>query len=243
MGIGDLLRNGAEPRIQGMRGHRPDDELVRCCRSDPEALEALYRRHVRRLTLYAASRCARPEDVADLVAATFVAAMESAHRFDPARGEALPWLIGIARHLAADASSRGAAGARRAGAVVGQRSLDPDEIAELEDRIDATRQRAELEAALKQLSVGDREALWLVGPLGLSGVQAAQALSDVPGRVSYASDESPSLAAQSPQALVPAFKHTSSRRRRRYERIRSALSKVEQRLLDELLAYRADAAG
>jgi RNA polymerase sigma factor (sigma-70 family) len=163
-----------------MRGPRPDDELVRCCRSDPEALEALYRRHVRRLTLYAASRCSRPEDVADLVAATFVAALESAHRFDPARGEALPWLVGIARHLAADAS-RGAQQERDALARVGsRRSLDPDEILELEERIDATRQHAELEAALKQLSIGDREALWLVGPLGLSGVQAAQALTMSP---------------------------------------------------------------
>jgi RNA polymerase sigma factor (sigma-70 family) len=163
-----------------MRSPLPDEELVRCCRSDPDALEALYRRHVRRLTLYAASRCARPEDVADLVAATFVAALESAHRFDPARGEAFPWLVGIARNLASDSARRAQHEREALARVVGRRSLDQDEILELEERIDATRQHAELEAALKQLSIGDREALWLVGPLGLSGAQAAQALAMSP---------------------------------------------------------------
>lgn len=83
-----------------------DDELLRRCRSDPQALEEFYRRHVRRLTLYAATRCALAEDVADLVAATFVATLESADRFDPSRGEAFPWLVGIARHLAADSAHR-----------------------------------------------------------------------------------------------------------------------------------------
>lgn len=158
----------------------PDDELVRRCRSDPDALEELYRRHVRRLTLYAASRCARPEDVADLVAATFVAALQSAHRFDPARGQVFAWLVGIARNLASDSARKVQHECEALARVVGRRSLDCDEILELEERIDATRQHAELEAALKQLKVGDREALWLVGPLGLSGAQAAQALGMSP---------------------------------------------------------------
>lgn len=113
-----------------MRNPRPNDELVRCCRSDPDALEELYRRHVRRLTLYAASRCARPEDVADIVAATFVAAMESAHRFDPARGEVFPWLVGIARNLAADATRKAQREREAPARIVGRRSLDQDEILE-----------------------------------------------------------------------------------------------------------------
>jgi RNA polymerase sigma factor (sigma-70 family) len=157
-----------------------DDELVRRCRSDPDALEELYRRHVRRLTLYAASRCARPEDVADLVAATFVAALQSAHGFDPARGQVFPWLVGIARNLASDSARKAQHEGEALARVVGRRSLDSDEILELEDRIDATREHAELEETLKQLSVGDREVLWLVGPLGFSGAQAAQALGVSP---------------------------------------------------------------
>lgn len=175
-----MLRDGGERRIQGMTERLPDDELVRRCRSDPDALEELYRRHVRRLTLYAASRCARPEDVADLVAATFVAALQSAHRFDPARGQVFPWLVGIARNLASDSARKVRHEGEALARVVGRRSLDSDEIVELEERIDATRQHAELEGALKRLNVGDREALWLIGPLGLSGAQAAQALGMSP---------------------------------------------------------------
>lgn len=175
-----MLRESGEQRIQGMRSTQPDDELVRRWRSNPDALEASYRCHVRRLTLYAARRCDRPEDVADLVAATFVTALESADRFDPARGEVFPWLVGIARNLAAD-SARQAHRERDALArIVGRRSLDADEICELEERIDAARQHAGLEGALERLSVGDREALWLVGPLGLTGAQAAEALGVSP---------------------------------------------------------------
>jgi RNA polymerase sigma factor (sigma-70 family) len=163
-----------------MTSSRRDDELVRRWRCDPDALEAAYRRHVRRLTLYAARRCNRPEDVADLVAATFVAALESADRFDPGRGEVFPWLVGIARNLAADSARRTQREGEALARVVGRRSLDQDEMLELEERIDATREHAGLEGALERLSVGDREALWLVGPLGLSGAQAAEALGMSP---------------------------------------------------------------
>ncbi len=173
-------RDAGERRIQGMSRSPPEDELVRRCRSDPDALEELYTRHVRRLTLYAASRCARPEDVADLVAATFVAAVQSAHRFDPTRGQVLPWLVGIARNLASDSARKAQHESEALARVVGRRSLDSDEILELEERIDATRQHAELEGALKELSAGDREALWLIGPVGLSGAQAAQVMGMAP---------------------------------------------------------------
>jgi RNA polymerase sigma-70 factor (ECF subfamily) len=159
---------------------RSDGELVRRCRADPDALEVLYRRHVRRLTLYAASRCSRPEDVGDLVTATFMAALESAEHFDSTRGDALPWLIGIARHLASDSARQVRREREALARVIGQRSLDPDEISELAERIDAARQHDELEQALKLLSAGDREALWLVGPLGLTGRQAAAALDMTP---------------------------------------------------------------
>lgn len=159
-----------------MNASRPDHELIRCCRSDPDALEALYRRHVRRLTLYAARRCSRPEDVADLVAGTFVAALESADRFDSARGDALPWLVGIARNLSADSARKMWREREALARAAGRRSLDEDEISELEDRIDSARQHDEIEESLKLLSIGEREALWLVGPVGFTSGQAASAL-------------------------------------------------------------------
>jgi len=153
-----------------------DAELVRRLRSDELAFEVLYRRHVRRLTSYAAARCRRPEDVADLVATTFVAAIESAGSYDPARGDVLPWLIGIARHLASD-SVRHAQREREALArVAGWRSLGQDEIADLEGRIDAARQLGDVQAAMERLHLRDREPLILLGHVGLSHIEAAQAL-------------------------------------------------------------------
>ena len=39
--------------------------------------------------------------VADLVSAVFLAAMQSAKRYDPAKAEAISWLFGIAANLLA----------------------------------------------------------------------------------------------------------------------------------------------
>jgi RNA polymerase sigma factor (sigma-70 family) len=153
-----------------------DRDLVVRLQGDPRAFEELYRRHVKRLTAYVATRCRQPEDVADLVATTFVAALESAERFDPARGEVLPWLIGIARHLSSDAVRYAQRERDALAQVAGWRSLSQDETAELDSRIDAAREVADLRGALMRLHVRDREPLVLLGYVGLTPAQAAQAL-------------------------------------------------------------------
>jgi RNA polymerase sigma-70 factor (ECF subfamily) len=153
-----------------------DRDLVGRLQSDPRAFEELYRRHVGRLTAYVATRCRQPQDAADLVASTFVAALESAERYDPARGEVLPWLIGIARHLSSDAGRYALREREALAQVAGRRTLSQDETAELEARIDAAREVADLEGALRRLHVRDREPLVLLGYVGLTSAQAAQAL-------------------------------------------------------------------
>src|SRR5688572_3241332 len=85
-----------------------DDELLRSARSDPEAFALLYRRHVHALLGYFYRRTRDPELAADLCAETFAAALDGAHRFDPARGPAVAWLYGIARRVLAHAQRRGA---------------------------------------------------------------------------------------------------------------------------------------
>lgn len=76
-----------------------DCDLVRrIATKDQGALEELFRRHRRRVMSYATRRCAQPADVADVVSATFLAVLDSAGSFDPARGAVVPWLIGIAHH-------------------------------------------------------------------------------------------------------------------------------------------------
>ena len=61
-----------------MSAESTDAELMRRAQTDPLALELLYRRHVGRVVAFAARRCREPQDVADLVAATFVSVIESA---------------------------------------------------------------------------------------------------------------------------------------------------------------------
>jgi RNA polymerase sigma factor (sigma-70 family) len=139
-------------------------------------VELLYRRHVRRITTYVATRSSRADDVADLVAATFVAAFESRATYDPARGEVVAWLIGIARHLSVDQLRQALREHDALVQVAGDRVLARDEIAELEARIDAVREAAELSGLLARLHARDREPLLLVGVVGLDYAQAAQAL-------------------------------------------------------------------
>lgn len=131
---------------------------------------------MRRLTTYVATRCREPEDVADLVATTFVAALESSTRYDPTRGEVLPWLIGIARHLSSDAARYARREREALAQIAGRRTLSPDESAELDARLDAAREAADLHKALLRLHVRNREPLVLLGYVGLTPAQAAQAL-------------------------------------------------------------------
>jgi RNA polymerase sigma factor (sigma-70 family) len=50
---------------------------------------------------------AQPDLVLDLVAETFARALERRRQFDPKRGSATGWLLGIARHLLLDAARCG----------------------------------------------------------------------------------------------------------------------------------------
>jgi RNA polymerase sigma factor (sigma-70 family) len=162
-------------------GSEPSDaEALRRVRSDPEALELLYRRHVKRVVAYAARRCREPQDVADLVAATFVSVLESAQGYDPRRGEVLPWILGIEAHLHADRGRRAYREREVLARTLGERRLDEDDYARLEAQIDAARDSRRVEAALETLPPKLREALLLVGHDGLSDREAAAALRIAP---------------------------------------------------------------
>ncbi len=88
---------------------QPDDEaILAALDAAPEAYAVFYRRHVAGLLGYFLRRTRDPELAADLCAETFAAALDGAHRFDPARGPAVAWLYGIARRLLAHAQRRGA---------------------------------------------------------------------------------------------------------------------------------------
>jgi RNA polymerase sigma factor (sigma-70 family) len=95
----------------GDEERRTDAELLAATPRDPDAFAAFYRRHVRAVVRFVAAH-ARPNDVGDLVAEVFATALVHRRRFDPDRGSAGAWLVGIARHKVADAQRRGSVEAR-----------------------------------------------------------------------------------------------------------------------------------
>ncbi len=78
-----------------------EEQLLVQAGRDRAAFEEFYRRTVARVVAFAARRCSRPEEVPDLVAAIWLEVIASAHRFDPRRGRAVPWVLGVAAHVTA----------------------------------------------------------------------------------------------------------------------------------------------
>ncbi len=97
----------------------------------------------------------RPDLVLDLVAETFARALERREQFDPQRGTAIGWLLGIARHLLLEAIRKGRvadASRRRLGM---ERIVVADEQLETIERESAS----ELERSLMGLPDEQREAI------------------------------------------------------------------------------------
>jgi len=113
---------------------RTDEQLLREPASDPEGFGVFYRRHERVVLGFFMRATGRSELALDLTAETFARALESHRGFDPGRGEARGWLLGIARHVLAGSLARGrveaSARARR-----GMASLTLDErlVASIEE--------------------------------------------------------------------------------------------------------------
>ena len=87
--------------------HVSDEELLRRTPREPAAFDAFYLRHERLVLGWARRRTPSPEVAVDLAGETFVAALASVRRFDPARGAALSWLLGIAQHKLMRSYERG----------------------------------------------------------------------------------------------------------------------------------------
>ncbi|GAA2283607.1 sigma-70 family RNA polymerase sigma factor [Nonomuraea roseoviolacea subsp. roseoviolacea] len=144
--------------------------------TDPVAFEAFYRRHVDAITRFLARRVEDPHTVADLVAEVFVAVLDSAHTYRASRGSEIAWLYGVARNTLSAERRRAFRETRLADRVSGRRLLDSDDVARLEERIDAEgRARRALEA-MAGLPEGERAVLELVAIDQLTVTEAAQAL-------------------------------------------------------------------
>ncbi len=170
---------GADPVAAEEGGplrERPDDELLAAAGSDESAFVEFYDRHVDRVIGFGVRRLRDPEEVADLVAAVFLAVLRSADGFDPRRGTARAWLYGIAAKVVAEDRRRSAREAGARARLSGRRLLEPDDYAELESRLDAAAGAQRLHAAMAGLPPGDRAVLELVALDQLTVTEAAAAL-------------------------------------------------------------------
>jgi RNA polymerase sigma-70 factor (ECF subfamily) len=132
---------------------------------------------------YFARRSADPHVVADLTADTFVAVITGFGSFDPRKGTGRAWVFGIARRVYASYCEAYSQQKHRMQRLAGRRDLDPDQVEELVDRIDAERAGRHLVSELAMLPEGDRAVVELVDMAGLRPKEAAAALGLAPGTV------------------------------------------------------------
>ncbi|MFC9467073.1 RNA polymerase sigma factor [Streptomyces coelicoflavus] len=93
-------------------------------------------------------RTACPHLAADLTADIFLAALQTARQYDPARGTPTAWLYGIARNVLASHYRGNALEQHAVARLNGHRLLDEEDITALEARIDAARAAREAAQAL-----------------------------------------------------------------------------------------------
>ena len=86
--------------------------------TDPELFDAFYTEHLEDLQRFIARRVGDRERAADLTAEIFLAAIDSAHRYQP-RGTPKSWLYGIARIVVANDRRRSARERASGGAPAG----------------------------------------------------------------------------------------------------------------------------
>ncbi|MCB9915559.1 MAG: sigma-70 family RNA polymerase sigma factor [Planctomycetes bacterium] len=157
-------------------GSRTDELFARwCARRDVEAVGELFDLTAPKLLRAAVHLVGDACEAEDLVQQTFLALLEQGRALDGSR-PAMPWLIGVLTHKAADARRRAA------------RPLDPERLQRAEEEApDAPLERRELSAELAAAVDGLEEPYRAVVVLrlrhGLAPAEIAHALGRSPGTV------------------------------------------------------------
>jgi len=152
---------------------------------DPDAFEAFYRTHVEDVQNFVARRVSDPWLAADLTTEVFLAAINAAGQFDPRRGNPIAWLFGISRNVVHNEFRRAGREREAVARIQGRRLLEDDDLARMQERIDAESSSRELFAAFSSLPEGERAALELhaIDELSPREVGEALGISPVTARV------------------------------------------------------------
>ena len=160
--MGSINRHGAQlPPMTGL---------------DRETFAALYRDNVGRVAGFAARRLFHPGEVADLVASTFLVALERSDAYDPEKGDPSAWLLGIAANLLANQRRRRVREELARARLDARALLSPDDVEALVAQMDASAEATRVRAAMEVLAEPYREILLLVGESSLSSTTAAKAI-------------------------------------------------------------------
>lgn len=172
-----------EPGMAALPGERAggDAALIERSWHEPEAFAELYDRHACVLYRYVARRLG--DSMADdVVAETFLAAFRGRRRYDLSRGDARPWLYGIAARLI----SKHRRAEVRMWRAVARAGADPEaegHADRVDDRVSAAAVRRRLAEALAGMAAGDRDVLLLVAWADLTYSEVAATLGIPVGTV------------------------------------------------------------
>ena len=148
--------------------------------TDPDAFEVFYREHVDTVERFVARRVGDRALAADLTADVFVAAIEFAASYRPAKGAPTAWVFGIARFVVAGRLRRDGRERRANARPRGRELLHGDDIARIDDRLAAAENRRRLFGAMDRLAPSERAVLELVALDDLSLAEMAVALATRP---------------------------------------------------------------
>ena len=157
------------------------DYDVRRIGRDPRAMEAFYLEHLAVVRQFVTRRTYDPHTAADLISATFLSAMNSAHRYSADKGTPSAWLLGVAFRTVRAEERRSARHWRATHRAGGRRELADDAIDALEKQIDAQRAHSATLSALRALPRVDQALLELTALEELSVADAARVLGLTPG--------------------------------------------------------------
>jgi RNA polymerase sigma factor (sigma-70 family) len=161
---------------------RTDADVIASSVETPAAFGELFDRHATTLFRYFVRRVG-PDDADALLGDLFRIAFEKRAGFDTGRGEARPWLYGIASNLLARHRQGEARRLDATARLVNTWITASDPFSEVDARLDASRLWTDVAAAIAALPQGERDALLLFAWEGMPYEQIAAALEVPVGTV------------------------------------------------------------